>query len=131
FPMKPLFCLYCKVLSCTKAQRINQLVSDVQAAMNSTVMVTDEGTKTADASLQLAQGTANAFNSVSESVNSVFLNNQQIALSAKQQAVAVQQVISAMNAINLGSKETAQGMTQVKSSTDELKTVATNLMALI
>ncbi len=113
------------------AERINQLVMDVQAAMNSTVMVTDEGTKTANTSLQLAEGTANAFSSVVESVNSVFLNNQQIALSAKQQAVAVQQVVSAMNAINLGSKETAQGMSQVMSSTDELKTVANNLMALI
>jgi methyl-accepting chemotaxis protein len=43
------------------AERIYQLVSDVQAAMNSTVMVTDEGTKTADASILLAQGTTIKF----------------------------------------------------------------------
>ncbi len=109
------------------ADRINQMVTDLQAAMNSTVMVTDEGSKTANTSIQLAQGTAAAFNEVTEAVNSVFLNNQQIALSAKQQAVAVQQVVSAMNAINLGAKETASGVMQVKSSADNLKTVADEL----
>ncbi|AFY74174.1 methyl-accepting chemotaxis protein [Synechococcus sp. PCC 7502] len=112
------------------AERIYQLVSDVQAAMNSTVMVTDEGTKTADASILLAQGTTDAFNSVTEAINSVFLNNQQIALGSKQQAVGVQQVISAMNAINLGSKEAASGMSQVKVSASSLNTVAKELQAL-
>lgn len=112
------------------AERIYQLVTDVQAAMNSTVMVTDEGTKTADASIRLAQGTADAFNTVSEAINSVFLNNQQIALGSKQQAVGVQQVVSAMNAINLGAKETASGISQVKVSATNLNTAAKTLQAL-
>jgi methyl-accepting chemotaxis protein len=112
------------------AERIYQLVSDVQAAMNSTVMVTDEGTKTANSSILLAQGTADAFNSVAEAVNSVFLNNQQIALSSKQQAVAVQQVVSAMNAINLGAKETSAGIAQVKTATNQVNAAAKNLVAL-
>jgi methyl-accepting chemotaxis protein len=112
------------------AERIYQLVSDVQAAMNSTVMVTDEGTKTANSSIQLAQGTAEAFNSVAEAVNSVFLNNQQIALSSKQQAVAVQQIVSAMNAINLGAKETSAGIAQVKTATNQVNAAAKNLVAL-
>jgi methyl-accepting chemotaxis protein len=112
------------------AERIYQLVSDVQAAMNSTVMVTDEGTKTANSSIQLAQGTADAFNSVAEAVNSVFLNNQQIALSSKQQAVAVQQIVSAMNAINLGAKETSAGIAQVKTATNQVNQAAKNLVAL-
>jgi methyl-accepting chemotaxis protein len=113
------------------AERINQLILDVQSAMNSTVMVTDEGTKTADASIQLAQGTADAFNTVSAAVNNVFLNNQQIALSAKQQAVAVQQVVSAMNAINLGSRETVSSIAQVKAVTNQLNSAAKDLSAIV
>jgi methyl-accepting chemotaxis protein len=113
------------------AERIYQLVSDVQAAMNSTVMVTDEGTKTANSSIQLAQGTADAFNSVAEAVNSVFLNNQQIALSSKQQAVAVQQVVSAMNAINLGSKETAAGIAQVKTATEQVNLASKEMLKMV
>jgi methyl-accepting chemotaxis protein len=113
------------------ADKINLLVSEVQASINSTVMVTDEGTKTAQASIRLAEETADAFNGIASSINNVFLNSQQIALSAKQQAVAVQQAVSAMNAINLGAKETSAGVTQVKAATQDLAGTAKELKAIV
>jgi len=113
------------------AEKINTLVTHLQAAMNSTVMVTDEGTKKTDASINLAQGTAQAFVGVTDSIDRVFVNNQQISLSAKQQAVAVQQVLAAMNALNLGAKETASGISQVKVSTQQLKEAAKQLQAIV
>lgn len=109
------------------AEKINSLVSDLQASMNSTVMVTDEGTKTASESIKLAQGTADVFAGMMDSINNVFVNNQQISLSAKQQAIAVQQVLEAMNSVNLGAKETAAGIAQVKGSTENLSLVAAEL----
>lgn len=111
------------------AEKINHLVTDIQAAMNSTVMVTDEGSKKTEEGIKLTQGTASTFVGVTEAVNHVFLNNQQISLSAKQQAVAVQQVLSAMNAINLGAQETSAGISQVKTSTHELDQIAKQLQA--
>jgi methyl-accepting chemotaxis protein len=113
------------------AEKINTLVAEVQASMNSTVMVTDEGTKTAIEGLRLAEGTANTFNSVADAINSVFVNSQQITLSAKQQAVAVQQVVAAMNSINIGAQETSTAITQVKSSTGMLSDAVQNLKALV
>lgn len=113
------------------AEKINVLVTDLQASMNSTVMVTDEGSKKTDESIRLAQGTAQAFAGVSEAVNNVFVNNQQISLSSKQQAVAVQQVIAAMNAINLGAQETSAGINQVRVSTEQLKSAAQDLKAVV
>lgn len=113
------------------AEKIGSLVTDVQASMNSTVMVTDEGTKSANASISLAEKTLDAFGGVSEAVGNVALTNEQIALSAKQQAVAVQQAVSAMNAINLGSKETASGIVQVKATTQGLNTVSQDLAAKV
>jgi methyl-accepting chemotaxis protein len=113
------------------ADKINTLVSEVQASINSTVMVTDEGTKTAAESIRLAEETADAFNGIASSINDVFLNSQQIALSAKQQAVAVQQAVSAMNAINLGAKETSAGVTQVKAATQDLAGTAKELQAIV
>lgn len=101
------------------ADKIKVLVAEVQTSINSTVMVTDEGTKTAAESIRLAEETAGAFNGIASSINDVFLNSQQIALSAKQQAVAVQQAVSAMNAINLGAKETSAGVSQVKAATQD------------
>ena len=113
------------------AEKINALVGDIQAAINITVMVTDEGTKTVDSGIKLAQGTAETFTGVADSINNVFLNSQQISLSAKQQAVAVQQVVAAINEINLGAKESASGITQVKASTQQLKDAAQNLKAIV
>jgi methyl-accepting chemotaxis protein len=113
------------------ADRINSLVNEVQAAINSTVMVTDEGTKKATTGIELAEDTGDVFASIADSVNQVFLNTQQIAQSAKQQAVTVQQVVASMNVINLGAKETAAGIIQVKDATNELNKAAENLEAVV
>ena len=103
------------------AQEINALVANIQAAINTTVIVTDEGTKTVEQGMKLTHSTAERFIGVADSINNVFLNSQQIALGAKQQAIAVQQVVTAINAINLGARETASGITQVKVSTQQQK----------
>ncbi len=113
------------------AERINSLVNEVQAAINSTVMVTDEGTKKATVGIELAEETGEVFAGIADSINQVFLNTQQIAQSAKQQAVTVQQVVAAMNVINLGAKETAAGIIQVKDATNDLNQAAQNLEAVV
>ncbi len=113
------------------ADRINSLVHEVQAAINSTVMVTDEGTKKATVGIELAEETGEVFASIADSINQVFVNTQQIAQSAKQQAVTVQQVVAAMNVINLGAKETASGIIHVKDATKDLNRAAENLEAVV
>lgn len=113
------------------AEKINGLVGDIQAAINTTVMVTDEGTKTVDRSMSLTNSTAETFTGFADSINNVFLNSQQIALSAQQQAIAVQQVVAAMNSLNLGAKETATGITQVKISTQQLNEAAQRLKTVL
>lgn len=113
------------------AEKINTLVTDIQAAISKTVMVTDDGTKNVDEGIKLAQGTAETFTGVADSINNVFLNSQQISLSSKQQAIAIEQVIEAMNAINLGARENASGISQVKSSTQLLTEAAQKLKSVV
>ena len=113
------------------ADQINKLVGDIQASMNSTVMVTDEGTKTAEVSIKLAKGTARSFIGVKEAINNVVLNSQQISLSAKQQAVGIQQILGAIEAINLGSKESATSISQVKNNTGKLNEKAQELQKAV
>jgi methyl-accepting chemotaxis protein len=113
------------------AERINSLVNEVQAAINSTVMVTDEGTKKATVGIELAEEAGEVFATIADSVNQVFLNTQQIAQTAKQQAVSVQQVVAAMNVIDLGAKETAAGIVQVKDAINDLNQAAQNLEAVV
>ena len=113
------------------AEKINSLVNEIQSAINSTIMVTDQGQKTAIEGIKLAENSATTFKDIADAVNNVFVNSQQISMSSKQQAVAVQQVISAMNAINLGARETTTGVTQVKSAASELNKNATSLKELV
>jgi methyl-accepting chemotaxis protein len=113
------------------ADRINNLVNEVQAAINSTIMVTDEGTKKATQGIKLVAETGDVFTNISDAVNNVFLNTQQITQTAKQQAITVQQVVAAINAVNVGAEETAIGITQVKVATEELNEAAQNLQAVL
>lgn len=113
------------------AKKINALVADIQTAINTTVMVTDKGTKTVAEGMQMTPGTAQFFTGVADSVNNIFLNIQQISLSAKQQAIAIQQVVDAMNVINSGTKESSSGITQVRTSTQQLKRTAQMLKAMV
>ena len=112
-------------------EKINGLVADIQSAINSTVIVTDEGSKTVQASLTIAKETAEAFEGVTEAINNITLSTQQISLSAKQQAIAIQQVVEAMNSLNKVANQTAQGISQVKTGTDRLNSVAQNLKQIV
>ncbi|WP_445249231.1 methyl-accepting chemotaxis protein [Microcoleus sp. OTE_8_concoct_300] len=113
------------------AEKINNLVFDIKNAIESTVMVTKEGTKTVEEGTKISQETAAAFSEVAKAVNNVVLNNQQISLTAEQQAVAIQQVVDAMNSLNQSAKETASGITQTKLGTQQLKEAAQNLNSIV
>jgi hypothetical protein len=113
------------------ATDINELVSEIQTAINRTVIATNEGTQTVDNNLELAQGTAEAFMGVTAAIGGVVQNSEQISHSAKHQAVAVQQVVSTMNALNLGAQESAAGINQVRATTQELSTAAQELSVLM
>ena len=113
------------------AEKINRLVDDIKNAINSTVTVTKEGTKTVEEATKISQQTAAAFSEVANAVNNVVLNNQQIYLTAQQQALAIQQVVDAMNSLNLSAKETASGITQTKVGTQQLNDAAKNLNSIV
>ncbi|KJH71369.1 methyl-accepting chemotaxis protein [Aliterella atlantica] len=113
------------------ADKINLLVGDIQSAINSTVTVTDKGTKTVAQGMQLTQETAKSFAGVADAINNIFLNNQQISLNIKQQAIATQQVVEAMNSLTLAAHDTAGGISQVKVGTQQLNDAAQNLKAMV
>jgi len=113
------------------AAEINDLINDIQNAINKTVMVTDEGNTTLDNSLKLTEGTAQTFNHVANAINSVVVSSQQIYLNTKQQALAIEQVVDAMNALNKGSAEAASGITQSRIGTQKLNQAALNLRYVV
>ncbi|NJL67115.1 MAG: methyl-accepting chemotaxis protein [Oscillatoriales cyanobacterium RU_3_3] len=113
------------------ANQINLLVADIQRAINSTVMVTDEGTKTVESGVSIAEETAEAFAGVANAINHVVLSSQQISLNAKQQAIAIEQVVEAMNSLNQAAAQTACGIGQTKIGTQKLNEAALDLKAVV
>ncbi|MBD1826988.1 methyl-accepting chemotaxis protein [Microcoleus vaginatus GB1-A2] len=113
------------------AAQINLLVIDIQKAINSTVMVTDEGTKTVEIGVNIASETAAAFAGVANSINNVVLSSQQVSLNAKQQAIAIEQVVEAMNSLNQAAAQTACGIAQTKVGTQKLNEAALDLKAVV
>ena len=99
------------------AARINSLVVDIQKATHSTVTVTDEGRKTVE--------------DIIGEINNISLNSQQISLTVKQQAIAIQQVVDAMTTLNQGAAQTASAIRQARVGTQQLNAAAQNLKSIV
>lgn len=113
------------------ADKINGLVVDIKNAINSTVIVTKEGTKNAEQGELIAQKTADAFSSIMAEINNVYESSQQISLNVKQQATAIQQVATAMNSLSTAAMQNASGISQTKLGTQKLNEVAVNLKSVV
>ncbi len=113
------------------AERINVLVADIQKATNSTVMATEEGTKTVETGLRLAEETVGAFTTVTDASNTALGATQQTLLSVAQQVAAVKQVLAAMNALNTSARESSDGISQTKIGVESLRETALHLKQMI
>lgn len=113
------------------AAKIRLLVSEIQKLINETVIVTEEGTKTVKTGVQIAKRTEASFSDVKHGIDSVVLNNQQVALTQKQQVDAILQVVEAMVSIDRGSKESATGLSQTRTATEQLSQEALSLKEMV
>ena len=78
-----------------------------------------------------AQGAIDSFASVRAAVDSAYQSAMQITLNVKQQAKAVQPVITAMSSLNAGAKATADGIHETKEGVQRLKKIADNLQGMV
>lgn len=115
----------------TSADNINLLANQIQSSIKSTMTISQEGKTSVEMGMNIAQETTQAFVGVKDSVNNVVLSNEQISLNIKQQLMALEQVVESMNSINLGAKESVNSISQTRSSTQELNSVAQKLKAIV
>ncbi|MCK9381780.1 MAG: methyl-accepting chemotaxis protein [Sulfuritalea sp.] len=112
------------------AEQTAVLVTDIQKATNSSIMMTEEGTRTVTEVTQLVQKVAELFGNLSNLAGSANENAQQVMLNARQQSAAFNQVVEATNSIAAGTKETAAGISQTKAGVQSLNEAAANLKAI-
>ncbi|MGB7084739.1 MAG: methyl-accepting chemotaxis protein, partial [Phormidesmis sp.] len=112
-------------------EKISALVSEIQKLINQTVMVTEEGSKTAKAGVKIAKLTEQAFDDIKQGIDAVVVNNQQVSLTQKQQVDAIRQVVTAMENISRSSRESATGLSQTRMGTEQLNETARSLRSMM
>lgn len=110
---------------------IDDLVADIQMAIDSTVMVTQEGKQTVEHGVKITRDTAETFRGLTEAIDNISLSVQQISLNAKQQALAIKQVVDTMSNINHTAAQTATSISQVKDGSEKLNTMIQNLQKMV
>jgi methyl-accepting chemotaxis protein len=112
-------------------ERIDTLVAAIQSAMNEAVRVADEGVQRGNEGIIVAQRTHESVTRLSEALETSYRNVKQTVLHIQQQVAAVQQVTDAMETINMGARQNADGMTMMREELRSLERVANTLAALV
>ncbi|OSM06241.1 methyl-accepting chemotaxis protein [Magnetofaba australis] len=113
------------------AERISTLVNEIQQAASDAVSATDAGAQSIHGGMAVTRQTADAFQGVAESVQSAAESAQQISLNMRQQSTAIRQIVSAMSTIQVGAKESGDGISQVKTGLQNLNGIAQRLKRMV
>jgi methyl-accepting chemotaxis protein len=112
-------------------KEIRVLIEEIRAAVNTTVMATEGGTKAVDAGArQFAEVTA-ALKQITGLLGTTTEAAREIELSTKQQATAVEQVNIAISNVAKATKETEASLTQTLQTATQLTGLSHDLTRLI
>jgi methyl-accepting chemotaxis protein len=112
-------------------KEISGLIDDIRAAVNTTVMTTEGGTKAVEAGLQQFSEVAIAFRQIVSLVSTTTEATREIELSTKQQSTAVLQVNIAVSNVAQAARETEVSSSQTLQTATELTKLSRDLMRLI
>ncbi len=112
------------------AEQTAVLVTDIQKATNSSIMMTEEGNHTVSEVTKLVQMVAQLFSNLASLATSANENARQVMLNIQQQSAAFNQVVEATGSIAVGAKDTAAGISQTKIGVQSLNQAAESLKAI-
>jgi methyl-accepting chemotaxis protein len=112
-------------------KEIRTLIDDVRAAVNTTVMTTETGSKAVEAGSDQFAQVASSFGQISRQVITATEAAKEIELSTKQQATAVEQVNVAITNVAQASKESEISTGQTLRTASELATLSRELLKLV
>jgi methyl-accepting chemotaxis protein len=112
-------------------KEIRELVDDVRAAVNTTVMATEGGSKAVDAGTRQFGEVATSFKHIAGLVTTTSEAAREIELSTKQQSSAVEQVNLAVANVSQAAKENEASSSQTLQTSSELTKLSRDLARLI
>jgi len=111
--------------------QVQGILGQIQKAANTAVMVTEEGTKRADAGVRQAQEAGEAISTIAEQIERVAQAAQQIAASARQQLAGMDQIGGAMDNINQATAQSEAGTRQAEEAAQNLNALAAQLSGIV
>jgi methyl-accepting chemotaxis protein len=112
-------------------KEIRTLVDDIRAAVNTTVMATEGGSKAVDAGSRQFGEVAESFSRIVGLVSTTTDAAREIELSTKQQATAVEQVNVAVSNVAQATKESESSSAQTLQTASQLASLSRELTKLI
>jgi methyl-accepting chemotaxis protein len=111
--------------------QIRTILFDVQKAISSAVMATEQGNKAVEAGVTLSAQAGESIESLAESVTEAANAAIQIAASSQQQLIGMDQVVSAMENIRDASTQTAASTKQTEGAAHNLHTLGQRLQEIV
>ncbi|MEZ4272729.1 MAG: methyl-accepting chemotaxis protein [Myxococcota bacterium] len=112
-------------------KEIRALIEEMRAAVNTTVMATETGSKSVDAGTQRFEELQAMFSRIGSLVVSTTEAGKEIELSTKQQSTAVEQVNVAISNVAQATKETEASSQQTLQTASQLALLSNNLSKLV
>ncbi len=111
--------------------QIRTILVDIQKAISSAVMATEQGGKVADEGLQLSLSASEVINTLAASVEQAAQSNIQIAASSQQQLIGMDQITTAMESIRESSMQTAASTKQTENSVSSIHDLGEKLQRIL
>jgi methyl-accepting chemotaxis protein len=112
-------------------KEIRGLIDEIRAAVNTTVMTTEGGTKAVDAGARQFSDVATSFKQIASLVGTTTEAAREIELSTKQQSTAVEQVNIAISNVAQATRETEASSSQTLQTASQLTGLSRDLMRLV
>jgi methyl-accepting chemotaxis protein len=110
--------------------QVEAILSDVQTATSAAVLASQEGTKVVEHGLELTERAGDGIRSLSGTIQASCDAAQQIAASAHQQSVGIEQIAQAMTHVNDGTTQFVDGAHQSQMAAEKLNELAGQLAAV-
>jgi methyl-accepting chemotaxis protein len=112
-------------------KEIRQLIEDIRAAVNKTVMTTEGGNKAVEAGARLFGDVTKSFSQIASLVVTTTEAAREIELSTKQQSTAVEQVNVAVANVAQASRETESSSGQTLQTASQLAALSRELLKVV
>jgi methyl-accepting chemotaxis protein len=112
-------------------EKISAIVTEIHSTILSTIKATATGAHKATEGEQIARETAASFIEVKDAIDRITIAAREVAYSAREQLVALQQISESMNSLNQSATETVTEIRQTQLETQKFTELMLNLKNLM